>query len=117
MMWGSCTLVGLYPPASVVVRFRLSPDTASALFASGVATTSDVLRVDRTRVSELAGVRDHEKLLLRGALLQFRQSDYQDAKQQAARGEASPLCAPFGGLPGAGRPFPKREKQLYLCLL
>ena len=67
-------------------HYGLTPATARVLSINGIESSEDLLRLDRHAISQLA-IKDNEKLLFRGALLQYKQSDFHTAKRQAAQGK------------------------------
>ncbi len=66
-------------------HYGLLPCSASVLKVNGIETTGDLLNLDRYTVSQLP-LKDTEKLLFRGALLQFKQNDFQVAHRQKMKG-------------------------------
>ena len=68
-------------------HYGLTPATARVLSINRIESSEDLLRLDRHTINQLA-IRDNEKLLFRGALLQFKQSDYETARKQAAKGKS-----------------------------
>ena len=67
-------------------HYGLTPATARVLSINRIESSEDLLRLDRHTINQL-DIRDNEKLLFRGALLQFKQSDYETARKQAAKGK------------------------------
>ena len=68
-------------------HYGLTPATARVLSMNRIESSDDLLRLDRRSINQL-DIRDNEKLLFRGALLQFKQSDYETARKQAAKGKS-----------------------------
>ena len=68
-------------------HYGLTPATARVLSINRIESSEDLLRLDRHTINQL-DIRDNEKLLFRGTLLQFKQSDYETARKQVARGKS-----------------------------